>query len=373
MMMDICQVGVCTGCSGCDAACPVGAIEMAQNEKGFYRPRIDEGVCLDCGKCREICPANQESQAVVENQEVFAAWSRQEEIRLASSSGGVFSHLAEQVLEAGGVVFGGSFLKDFTIGHCGIETVDDLARLRGSKYVQSRMGENFKKVKSFLTCGRQVLFAGTPCQIAGLKKILTASERENLLLVDLVCHGAASPKLYRDYLNYQADLRQDRIVQVSFRSKPEGWKNFGMSLTFEKSENYFADVLTDPYLVGFLKNYFLNDSCYRCQFANTNRQGDVTIADFWGYQEEKDFLDDDRGITLVITNTPKGRAHYEAIRKKVIDLPKTLVEAAAGNGALNRPTFKNRRYEEFWQDYENEKFSFLIEKYFAPRGKQKKD
>ena len=367
-MFEICPQEKCTSCFACQAICPVGAIETITDTKGFYRPFINNA-CVNCGKCQRVCQGNNLDFPENEIREVFASFSRDENIRKQSSSGGIFSLLCAQILDNGGVVFGAAFDSDFSVKHIAVEKADDFPPLRGSKYVQSFIRNSYKDIKTLLDQDRTVLFSGTPCQVAGLRLFLGKSALSGrLFLVDLVCHGAPSPLVYKSYLGYMEKKYASKIKSLSFRDKPLGWKAFGMKITFENGAVYFAKNSQDPYIIGFLKNYFLNQSCYSCNFANTDRVGDLTIADFWGYQNiSGHFADDDKGITLVIANNQKGLDMFSTLTD-IVSVKRSLSEAVAGNAALARASFKNRRYDEFWLDYESSGFSSsLIEKYLMPK------
>lgn len=368
-MYQICPDEKCMSCMACFSICPVHAIRIVQNSKGFYRPQVDQEICIQCCLCQKVCPGLLPPTEIKEPMEVFACWSKDESIRERSSSGGLFTHIARTVLNQGGVVFGGSFADHFEVVHQGVDKEEQLGRLQGSKYVQSRIGNSLREVREFLNQGRNVLFAGVPCQVAGLQKFLdiSGSDCSRLLLVDLVCHGSPSPFVYDQYLQFQEKSFESAIRSLSFRSKPKGWHNFGMEIRFENGERYFNDLLTDPYIVGFLKNYFLNDACYHCPFAKANRVGDLTIADFWGYEETEGFPDDDRGITLGMIGSAQGHEVFHKIKKEIIYSPKELNEAVMGNEGLKKPSFRNHRYDEFWLDFQKLNFVELREKYFQPR------
>ena len=365
-MEKICDKELCTSCSACYSICPTSAIQMVVKD-GFYRPLIDSKLCVNCLQCQMVCPASHELPQLSSEQKVFACHVKDEEIRFNSSSGGFFSQISAQVLQDGGIVFGAGFADDFTIKHFYATDINELKKLRASKYVQSYIGNTFKEVKDLLKQGKKVLFSGTPCQIAGLRRYLSSVDTKNLLLIDLVCHGVPSPQVYKDFCSHLENQYQDKISKLSFRHKPNGWKSFGMKVDFVKGDVYFKDILDDPYLVGFLKNFFLNPSCYSCPYANTNRLGDITIADFWGYKDNDEIKDDDKGITLVITNNEKGLVAYTKAAQNMVSTEKTLAEAVAGNANLDHPAYKNKRYEEFWLDYPQKDFAWLIKEYFPSR------
>lgn len=367
-MTEICPQEKCTSCFACKAVCPTDAITVTIDRHGFYKPAINDA-CIDCGNCRSICQGNELKLPANELHDVFAAFTSDDNIRQQSSSGGVFSLLAQQVLANGGVVFGAILDECFTVRHVAVENQADFMPMRGSKYVQSLVGNCYREVRGFLAQERQVLFSGTPCQLAGLQLFLgDSASDDSLILVDLVCHGVPSPRIFKDYLSYLENLHEGSLQFLSFRDKSLGWKSFGMKAIFANGREYFASHSKDPYVIGFLKNYFLNPSCYHCPFANTDRPGDLTIADFWGYQNTMGQLaDDDKGITLVIANNKKGLNIYENLTG-LVNTKSTIEEAAAGNAALRKASYKNRLYDEFWADYEKNGFSsFTIEKYFMPK------
>ena len=343
---------------------------MEQDQKGFYHPNIDNEKCINCHKCENICPANQLFLAKPDQQTTFACQSIDPQTRKNSSSGGFFTHIAQHILDKDGIVFGAAFTPDWQIAHSHIDKTKDIPRFQGSKYLQSNIGDCLKQVKTFLTQGKPVLFSGTPCQIAGLNNFLSATNTntKNLLTIDLVCHGVPANKIYQQYLDHIQTQHNDTITKINFRHKPNGWKKFGMHITFHQTTPYFKDITNDPFIIGFLKNYYLSDACYTCKYANTDRQGDMTIADFWGYQNTPELPDDNTGITLVITNNQKGLSAFKKTLPALNYTEKTYNEAAAGNRALNKSASKNRRYDEFWQDWQTYNFEELKEKYFQAKN-----
>ena len=242
-MIDIKEKNNCCGCSACVQICPKQCISMAADNEGFLYPQVNSAICIDCGLCEKVCLVINQS-APREPLVVYAAKNNNEDIRLKSSSGGIFTLLAEKVIEEGGVVFGAKFDADWNVIHDYTETIEGLAAFRGSKYVQSIIGDNFKTAKQFLNNGRKVLFSGTPCQIAGLKKYLR-KEYDNLLTVDVVCHGVPSPMVWRDYLDYKrakraagkntvsSSLKELPVITgISFRDKTKGWKKYGFRICY---------------------------------------------------------------------------------------------------------------------------------------------
>jgi NAD-dependent dihydropyrimidine dehydrogenase PreA subunit len=339
-MLEIENKKDCCGCEACVQCCPVQCISTKVDEEGFLYPQVDSSLCIDCGLCESVCPAIHQSTPRHPLQ-VYAAKNPNDEIRMSSSSGGVFTILAEYVLKKRGVVFGVCFNEKWEVVHDFTETIDGLAVFRGSKYVQSRIGDSYEKVMNFLKQGRIVLFSGTPCQIAGLRLFLR-KEYANLLLVDFICHGIPSPGVFRQYLeeeiigfgrqgdgknivlSYTKSLISERgglvesnvnVEAISFRDKKKGWKKYSFALTLSKvsavgekntvSLSYPLDK--HPFLQGFLHNLYLRPSCHYCPAKGLKSGSDITLGDYWGIDSIMPELDDDHGISAVTVNTEKGR------------------------------------------------------------------
>lgn len=318
-MINVIRKDQCCGCSACEQICPKSCITFSEDSEGFFYPSVDVIKCIDCGLCEKICPViNQDTER--NPTKVYAAKHKDDRIRMKSSSGGVFTCLAEQILEQGGVVFGAKFNDIWDVVHDYAETKEDLVQFRGSKYVQSRLGDTFSKVESFLKLGRKVMFTGTPCQVAGLKKYLR-KEYDNLLAVDFVCHGVPSPKIWRMYLqeitNFKGTLdngtglttdKVDCIIKgVNFRDKSQGWKNFSFVLDASKISAVGEEDLVlstifyeNPYLKAFLDNLSLRPSCYACPARSGKSGSDITMGDFWGVENVLPDEDDNKGVSLVL-------------------------------------------------------------------------
>ena len=324
-MIQITDKSHCCGCTACIAICPKQCITMKEDDKeGFFYPVVDSLACINCGLCQKVCPMMHQDD-IREPLNVYAAKNKDEKIRLASSSGGIFTLLAERVINEGGVVFGARFNTDWEVIHDYTETKEGLAAFRRSKYVQSYMGDCYQKVKSFLQQDRKVMFTGTPCQIAGLKNYLR-KDYDNLLTLDVVCHGVPSPKVWRMYLNeitckggkntvlpHPIDKKAE-INSIDFRSKSIGWKKFSFALTLskatangEKNSVLLSSIFTeDPYINMFISNLSLQPSCYNCPSKAGKSGSDITIADFWGIEKVLPEFDDDKGISLILSYTGKG-------------------------------------------------------------------
>lgn len=333
-MIFITDKSKCCGCNACVQACPKQCIEMYEDDEGFLYPRVNTTRCIDCDKCEKVCPViNQAEPHRPIN--VYAAINPDEEIRRQSSSGGIFTLLAEQTIKDGGVVFGARFDEFWQVTHDYTETIEGLAPFRGSKYVQSRIGDTYLQAEAFLKQGRKVLFTGTPCQIAGLKRYLH-KEYENLLTVDFVCHGVPSPLIWQKYLsetleNFRAKRGAGKnsvplslnelpvITGISFRDKANGWKKFGFRINYAASkaaqntvsESTIEETLLQPFpdnlfMKGFLSNIYLRPACYACPAKSGKSGADITIGDFWGIEHISPSIDDDKGCSLVIPQSPQG-------------------------------------------------------------------
>ena len=289
----------CCGCSVCVQTCPKHCIKLAEDAEGFLYPTVDNDTCVKCGKCDIACPMQHTNKPQVPL-ETYAATNPNEYVRSQSSSGGIFSILAEYVIRQGGIVFGAAFNGNWEVVHSHTESMEGLAKFRGSKYAQSQIRDSSSDAERFLKEGRLVLFSGTPCQIAGLKRYLR-KEYDNLLAVDCVCHGVPSPGIFRDYLGSVSRP----ITKVNFRDKRTGWKHYSITVKSESSE--LSEVYHDnDYMQGFLSNLYLRPSCYDCHFRKGSSGSDITLGDFWGIDKIRPELDDDKGLSLVIVNNERA-------------------------------------------------------------------
>ena len=335
-MIEIKNKKDCCGCHACVSVCAKHCITMQTDSEGFLYPVVDKDSCTDCGLCEKVCPVIHQS-APVGPQATYIAINRDEGIRLQSSSGGIFSLLAEKIISEGGVVFGARFDENWDVVHAWTDTIEGIAPFRSSKYVQSRIGNTYREARAFLQQGRKVLFSGTPCQIAGLKKYLR-KEYDNLLTVDFICHGVPSAGVWQRYLSeLREELRAERgvgkntvplsmdelpvITGISFRDKTNGWKKFGFLLRYTASKaaansvsssankvekEYLQPFPENPFMQGFLADVYLRPSCYACPAKSGKSGSDITIADAWGMDCFAVEHDDDKGACYVLENTAKG-------------------------------------------------------------------
>ena len=308
-MIQITDKHNCCGCSACASICPKYCITMQADSEGFLYPVVNETDCIDCGLCEKVCHELHPYEDR-KPQKVYAALNKDEEVRLKSSSGGIFYLLAEKTIAEGGVVFGARFDEQWQVVIDYAETMDGVRAFMGSKYVQARMDTAYADAKRFLKEGRKVLFSGTPCQIAGLNHYLR-KPHDNLLTVDIICHGTPSPKVWSRYLDEVVTAGRKAIHDVQFRNKRNGWKAFNFTMAYNKDEqsvSLCSHHQQNHYMRAFLRDMILRPSCYQCQAKSGRSYSDITIADFWGINTVMPEMDDDKGTGLVLLNTDKGQA-----------------------------------------------------------------
>lgn len=400
-MIEIKDKKDCCGCHACATICAKHCITMQSDEEGFLYPVVDKDACTDCGLCEKVCPViNQDEPR--KPLKVYAAKNKNEEIRRQSSSGGIFTLLAERVIVEGGVVFGARFDENWDVIHSWTDTVEGIAAFRGSKYVQSTIGDTYREAREFLKQGRKVLFSGTPCQIAGLKKFLR-KDYDNLLTVDVVCHGVPSPLVWRTYLDEtRKQIREKRgagknsvplsmdelpvITGISFRDKTNGWKKYGFRLRYAASEaaknTVSASAIKEEkeilqpfrdniFMQGFLANLYLRPSCYACAVRSGKSGSDISIADFWGVQNYYPEFDDDEGVGLILVNSNKGEVAYDVLDAQNIAV--AYEQGLKGNPCLEHSVKITNQRKEFWigfPEFKLGKVDSFFQKYLPSLIKQ---
>lgn len=351
----------CCGCSACVQVCPKQCISFEEDEKGFRYPQVDEGKCVDCGLCEKVCPVLHAGEPR-KPLKVYGAINPNEEIRMKSSSGGIFTMLAEAVIDEGGVVFGARFNDQWEVVHDYTETKEGLTPFRGSKYVQSIIGDSYKQAKQFLIEGRRVLFTGTSCQIAGLKNFL-GKDYENLLAVDVVCHGVPSPLVWREYLKtiIPSQNGKAKITGVSFRDKSTGWEKFSLVVRgkFDTSVDQFSTLdgnevilhetlYENLFMKFFLKNLCLRPSCFYCSAKAGKSGSDLSIADYWGGNYYPEW-NDDKGISLILVNDKKGETFLAPLK---LEKKNSLYEyAIQGNPSIEKSVKSIIYIDYFWKAF----------------------
>ena len=350
----------CCGCEACANICPKNAITMIRDAEGFAYPKINPELCIQCGRCDATCPAlNFEKKFPDELPKVFVATYPDEKILRHSSAGGVFSALSEIILREGGVVFGAGFDKKWRVVHSAARTLDDLESLRRSKYVQSQIGDVYRQVRDALKSG-SVLFSGTPCQCAGLKHFL-GEEPDNLLTVDLICHGAPSPAVWEYYIG---TIDEDHeVAYVNFRNKRNGWLNYRFEINFKDRGYRSTSLGGDIYGKLFLHDVTLRPSCSACKFKFPNGRSDLTLGDAWGIKDYAPEMSDNRGTSLIIVHTPKGKNFFEQLN--LIKKQVKFHAAIRRNPVFMRPCVADTRRENFFADfYKSDNKLGVMHKYF---------
>lgn len=336
----------CCGCAACVQVCPKHCISFNEDENGFRYPIVDNDFCINCRLCERVCPFLNPSNA--RNPiKVVAATNPNEDIRMKSSSGGIFTMLAEDTINAGGVVFGGCFDKNWEVQHDFTETVDGLNAFRGAKYIQSRIDQTFKKVESFLVQGRKVLFSGTGCQIAGLRLFLR-KEYENLLTVEIACHGVPSPRVWRAYLDDVTNGNRNKIKFISFRDKRNGWNGYGIAITTDEG-TFYESASKNQYMQCFLRNLCLRPSCTNCPAKQGASGSDIIIGDYWGVDSIHPEIYDNKGCSLVLVNTQSGKELLNRLNIKGIEI--AYEESYRYNPCLIQSATESRYASLFWNGF----------------------
>lgn len=388
-MLHIQEKKQCCGCEACIQVCPKKCISFREDDEGFCYPQVEQSVCIDCGLCEKVCPVTNQADPQ-KPLSVYAAKNTNEEELLRSSSGGIFILLAKLVLHQGGVVFGAKFDKNWDVIHAHAETEEEAQAFMGSKYVQSQIGNTYSLAKNFLKQGRKVLFSGTPCQIAGLKQFL-GKEYDNLLTIDVICHGVPSPKVWQRYIDeiksnafkkektiyYPYALGKSTDVQIEsifFRDKRTGWKKYSFTFSLvealaEGKKNTISlshEYHEDPYMKLFLRDLILRPSCYQCPAKGGKSQSDMTIADFWGVERCYPDLVDERGVGLMVIKSGKG---LQAMSSLQIELQKVSFEdAIAGNPMYLYSVVEPQKRKQCFRllNFTNKSLDKIIEILFRP-------
>lgn len=367
--MRLAEKRFCSGCTACFAVCPHRAISMEADAEGFLYPHVDDKVCVNCGLCEKVCPSLHPG-AARKPLKVYAAKAKDDALRMESSSGGIFSLLARQIISDGGIAYGAAIRgNDLSVYHCSAENEEELSWLRGSKYVQSNVGDTYECVKDQLATGRNVLFSGTPCQVAGLRNFLS-KDYGNLICVEVICHAAPSPLAWRKFLEKRAaasaqgrdSARPEAVIdrRISFRRKNCGWKRFSLSLRFANDKGYLKDLQSDTFLRGFLAELYNRRSCHNCQVRELRSGADITIGDYWNVHQRFPDMDDDKGASLILVNSSKGAVFWNAVKDQSEFRESDFADAVRTNPALIRSAPPHRKREAFFGAVRSQDFDLLI-------------
>lgn len=354
-MINITSKKNCCGCSGCYNVCPTNCIDMIMDKEGFLYPEVDKNKCIDCSLCERVCPMLNEHIYNI-NPGVYACKNKDNDIKFKSSSGGVFSVFADYVLKNDGIVYGAGFNNKFEVAHMKVNNGIMLKKLRGAKYVQSNINDSFIKVKGYLHQNRQVLFSGTPCQIAGLNNYLNEGYN-NLILVDVVCHGVPSPGVFKKYIDYMKKIYKGSIQDISFRAKELSIQ--ALKIVFNNGKIYLKSASDDPYYRAFLSNLILRPSCYACKHNNFRSGSDITIADYWGASTRFANYNEKEGVSLVITKTEKGKELFSLLYDKFEVAESDLKHAVKYNPSITESFPTNPERNKFFQGYKKNKIPII--------------
>lgn len=363
-MVQLCEHDACVGCGACANACPRNCIRMSANADGFFYPVVKTDDCIDCGLCRKACPVLAPEQCDRET-DAYAAYCENEQVQGASSSGGVFTLLAERILRNNGVVYGAGFDEYFRVKHLRIDHLDQLQALRGSKYAQSDMGSVYAQVKQDLKNGRHVLFSGTPCQVAGLHSFLGA-EDEHLISIDIICHSVPSSKVLRRYLQSVEEAEKSQVVHVNFRDKRESWQGYYLRVAMKNGHELLCRGGENRYMRAMIQGLSTRTSCYGCKFKGENRKSDITLGDFWGVESACPEMFHKDGTSLVLTHTLRGRRLFEEVSGSLRYQKADIKKALQDNPAYSMVSRPHRYREEFFKKLEDEDFIALVDRLLAP-------
>lgn len=348
----------CSGCTACMSKCPRNAIKMVMDDEGFKYPVIDKDKCINCGLCFNICPnVKKDKKNVILC--AYGAKHKNEIERFTSRSGGAFVALSDYILNEGGIIYGAELTHDFLVKHNRATTKEQRAKFKGSKYIQSDMGNIIKEVITDLKANKKVLFSGTPCQVAGVNASIEDKYKENLYTCDLVCHGVPSKIIFKSFLKYIEEENNKKIKEFIFRDKRFGWETHFETAIFDDN----TEVTTNYFRNLFYRHNILRPSCYECNFANAHRPADITIADFWGIEEINPEFMDKNGVSLIIINNEKGKELFNNVKNSFNLIDCSIENCMKYTYTLNAPTPISAEREEFWKDYKSKNFKDIIQKY----------
>lgn len=366
-MINILDKKDCCGCNSCGDVCPMNAITFKTDFEGFWYPEINMDKCIDCHLCEKICPIISKAEHVVRFDEprVFAAYTKDNEVRLDSTSGGIHSTLAKVFYAKGGYVGGAIYNEDHTVSHIISDDEAMLPQIRSSKYLQSNLEGQYKEVKRLLENSKEVFYCGTPCQIQSLHKFLR-KEYDNLTTCDFICLGVNSPKVFLSYMDMLEKQYGSKAIKIKFKNKKWGWHNFSMRVNFENGQEYCQDRYHDYFFIGYLQSKnFIRPACYECKFRGFPQKADISLADFWGIENIDKSMDQDKGTSLVMVNSDKGMKLFESIKKELVWKEFNMDLARQGNKAIDSsPTITMNNRNEFFEALDKYSFDLVAHKFF---------
>lgn len=353
----------CCGCTACKSICPTKAIEMISDEEGFLYPLINQNFCIDCGLCKKVCAfqkLNDESNRF-ETSAVYAAKHKDDVVRMSSTSGGAFTAISDYVFNQEGVVYGVAFDEEMNVIHQIANTKEEREKLKGSKYVQSDLKNTYVDIKKLLEDGIIVLFTGTPCQTAGLSSFLAGINTERLILCDIVCHGTPSPLMWSNHIKNLQNREGSRVVNYYCRHKVKGWHAHNEMVVFKNGKKEYKSSRSQKHKLLFYSHNILRPACHNCKYTNLIRPSDITLADFWGIEKTMLNFDDNKGISLILVNTLKGKDVFNKVKENLI-YKKSNTKACL-QPQLQYPSPKSERRIQFWNDYNSKGYEYIAKKY----------
>ena len=356
----------CTNCEACVNSCNHDALKLTAYSDGFYYPQLNKDKCIGCMLCERACPiipknVKTQNESTKTSSRVYACWNNNKQIRRESSSAGAFSAIAESVINKGGIVYGCAYNDNMEAQHRSIESVDEIHLLRGSKYVQSKIGTTFKEIRNQLRTNRQVLFVGTPCQVMGLKSYLR-KDYDNLLTCDFICHGTPSPILFGKYLGWIEKRKNIKVNNFSFRNKKKGWNDplrVANNSVVMKNDN-------DVYYNWFKLAYSMRSSCYACPSLGTERNSDITLADYWGigmHYKLKAKSKIHEGVSALMVNSEKAEIVFNELTS-ISSEERILEEVLIRNTPMIKSSRRPAERDSFYLEMEKLSFDSLVDKYY---------
>lgn len=348
----------CTGCTACASICPKNAITMVKNEEGFMYPLIDNNKCINCGLCKKTCPViNTYLNSAINT--CYVGFSNDEEILKKSSSGGIFSIIANFILQKDGIVIGATMDQNNRLKHIAICNDEELYKLRGSKYLQSDLNNVFCYIKDNIK-EKKILFVGTPCQVAGLKAVV--KNNKNLICIDVICHGVPSQKLFEKYIEELEFDNNEKLLHYNFRDKKTGWENYSNTAIFDTKQ--ISQLATDNnYMKLFLSDVALRECCYDCNFKLGNKYSDITLGDFWGIKKYYPEMYNSNGVSAIIINTENGQNIFEEIKDNITYKESNLEYILDGNPSLKNSAKYYKERNLFLNDIDRYSVQELTKKY----------
>lgn len=370
-MINITDKTKCCGCCACVDICTHKAITLKTDVEGFWYPEVNSDLCVDCGLCNKICPelniGKLKKNDYPQPTKTIAAIHKKMNVRWDSTSGGAFSAFAEYMYEQGGFVSGAIYNDDFSVRNFISNNSDDLLKLRSSKYLQSKAEGLYAEIRTLLRKGEKVLACGTPCQMVALRSFL-GKDYDNLIIIDFICRGVNSPKVYRKYLDSLERKYGGKVVYVKAKNKELGWRNLTRKVVFDNGAVYYGVSMVDDFRRGYHTNVYCRPSCYSCQYKGFPRISDITIADYWGIEKINPNLDNNIGTSMILLNSIKGEAFFELVKEKMEYSETSFQSILAGNQALVSPLSPAKiNREQFFSDLDKGTFEEVTEKYFPMR------